>query len=363
MCKVYNAVGSLTVIKQCLHQHNIYDFNSLKEVITFQNSYNSYQERLISDHKLLIEQERDRLFLEIMDLDDSIKTEKNICENKLRQHFEKLQLQIENIPNSINAIQRIINYFKKKYYKKKIRNSLASFDSKVADSVQQLVKVQREKDNRYQFLLSDFEGAVNVSFSKPLVELERKKRVVDDLNSSIYGALGEHKVVKELEHLSDDYFLINDFCLEFKPAIYNHQEKDYVKSIQIDHILVAPSGIFLIETKNWSEKSLNNLGLRSPITQVKRTSFVLFKLLTQGIGDNRLRLRKHHWGIKKIPIKNIITLINSKPKEEFQYVKILTANELVNYIQYFAPIFSNNETQEIANYLLNLSNQKIINIK
>ncbi|MEP7319943.1 MAG: hypothetical protein ABI921_14405, partial [Panacibacter sp.] len=104
MCKVYNTVGSLTMIKQCLHKHNIYDFNSLKEVITFKNSYTTYRERLISDHKLLIEQEKDHLFLQIIDLDVSIKTEKNNCENRLRQHFEKLQLQVDNIPNSTNAI-------------------------------------------------------------------------------------------------------------------------------------------------------------------------------------------------------------------------------------------------------------------
>ena len=43
-----------------------------------------------------------------------------------------------------------------------------------------------------------------------------------------------------------------------------------IKSIQIDHILVTNSGIFLIETKNWSEKSLNNPSLRSPCSASKK---------------------------------------------------------------------------------------------
>lgn len=51
-------------------------------------------------------------------------------------------------------------------------------------------------------------------------------------------------------------------------------------------------------------------------------------------------------------------MIDSKPHEEFQYVKILTINELLGYVTYFKPSFSNQETQEIANYLLSLTNQK-----
>jgi len=203
-------------------------------------------------------------------------------------------------------------------------------------------------------LVSHFIDAVNESCSVPLKQLERKKMIIDEINTAIYGALGEQKVVKELESFSDEYFLINDFSLSFSTPIYNRQENDYIKSIQIDHILVTPSGIFLIETKNWSEKSLNNLGLRSPVKQIKRTSFVLFKILTEAIASNKLNLNHHHWGSRKISIRNLIVLTNSKPNEEFQYVKILTVNELPGYVKYFKPSYSNEETQEIANYLLNL---------
>ena len=139
-------------------------------------------------------------------------------------------------------------------------------------SIGRLLDNYQIKNNRYQFLTSNFNEAVRESAQYPLSELERKKAVIDDLNNFIYGALGEQKVVKTLETLSDEYFLINDFTVSFSPAIYNRQENDYIKSVQIDHILVAPSGVFLIETKNWSEKSLENLSLRSPVEQIKRSS-------------------------------------------------------------------------------------------
>jgi len=172
--------------------------------------------------------------------------------------------------------------------------------------------------------------------------------------------LGEQKVAKVLETLSNEYFLINDFVVSFSPAIYNRQENDYIQSIQIDHILVGPSGIFIIETKNWSEQSLKNLSLRSPVEQIKRTSFALFYLLNNEISQYHIRLEQHHWGDKKIPIKNLIVFTNTKPNEEFQYVKVLTTNELLSYVNYFKPIFSYDETKKIADKILkiNESNEK-----
>lgn len=226
--------------------------------------------------------------------------------------------------------------------------------------ISELVDNYQFKSNRYQFIASNVNEAVRQSFQHPLSELERKKAKKDELNSFIYGALGEQKVVKALESLPDEYFLINDFAVSFSPAIYNRQENDYIKSVQIDHILVAPSGVFLIETKNWSEKSLESLSLRSPVQQIKRTNFALFKLLNNGIGIYQLHLDTHHWGEKKISIRNLIVLTNTKPKEEFQLVKILTLNELLNYVNYFKPIFSNAETQRIAEFLITVNNQNYL---
>jgi hypothetical protein len=230
----------------------------------------------------------------------------------------------------------------------------------ILKSINNLVSIRQVKDRRFQFITLQFNNAVEQSSLKDLSELERKKSVIDKLNSFIYGALGEQKVVKTLEALSDEYFLINDFAVSFSPAIYNRQENDYIKSIQIDHLLVAPSGIFLIETKNWSEKSLENLSLRSPVQQIKRTSYVLFKLLNNEMSNLHVRLDKHHWGDKKISIKNLIVLTNTKPKEEFQYVKILTLKELLGYINYFKPTFSSIETQRIADFLLKVNAKKTI---
>lgn len=365
MSRTYNTIGSLTTLKSHLEENNISDFKSLKEVIDFQHSFATSRQKLISHHKNLIEEEKNLLNLELKDLDTAIETKRQQTEQILTDEIEKFkqQLNISINNNPTNLLQKITKILSVWDLKRKIRNKESNFDSNVKRTISNLVDNYHEKSSRYQFIISNVDEAVRQSVHHSLSELERKKTVIDNLNSFIYGALGEQKVVKALENLSDEFILINDFSVSFSPAIYNRQENDYIKSVQIDHILVAPSGIFLIETKNWSEKSLANLSLHSPVQQIRRASFVLFKLLNNEISNYHLRLNKHHWGDKKISIKNLIVMTNTKPQEEFQYVKVLTLNELLGYVNYFKPSFSSDETQRIADFILRINEQKVIETK
>ncbi|HAO06228.1 MAG TPA: hypothetical protein DCQ50_04360 [Chryseobacterium sp.] len=360
MCKVHNSVGCLTTVKTHLRRHNINDFNSINEVINFQKNFSTLRQQIISSHEQLIENEKIALNTEILQLDNTIKTDTTHFENNFRSEIEELtqKLNTLSISTDLNFLQRFINYIKRLSLKKKIQNLELNFNDNVSYAVRDLVDQHQNKINRHQYITSQFGDAVNESSLSEINKLEYKHRIIDEVKNSIYGALGEHKVVKELENLSDENILINDFALSFHPAIYNRQENDYIKSIQIDHLLVTPSGIFIIETKNWSEKSLASLDLRSPIQQIKRTSFALFNILTGDISKYRINISRHHWGDRKIPIKNLIVMTNSKPNEEFQYVKVLTVSELVSYVKYFKPVFTSTETQAIASYLLNLSDTK-----
>ena len=365
MCKVYNSIGCLTAIKAHLRQHNINDFNSLNEVVNFQKNYLTYRQEIISAHEKMLEKEITSLSSEIKQLESYIHADKVRLENLLRLEIEALKQKIHDLNASTfsNYFKRLVHSITHWYYQNKLASLDSSLNSKVDNVLRKSLELHREKNARYQYLTSRFSEAVTERCEIPLNELERKKSVVDEMNTSIYGALGEHKVVKELANLSDENILINDFSLTFYPAIYNRQENDYIKSIQIDHILVTPSGIFLIETKNWNEKSLASLDLRSPILQVKRTNFALYKLLSGDIAHHKVKMNKHHWGDRKIPVKNLIVLTNTKPNEEFQHAKVLTLNELLGYIRYFKPLFTTTETELISGYLLNLNETKHINTK
>jgi len=186
-----------------------------------------------------------------------------------------------------------------------------------------------------------------------LKDLTYTKEVVDELYTLIAGAIGESSVVKALQQLSDDYYLFNDFSLNFDPPIYNKNEGDRIFSIQIDHLLVCQSGLFLLETKNWSRRSIESLDLRSPVKQILRTNYALFVLLNSDSRFSDVELERHHWGTKKIPIRNVIVMTNEKPKEEFRHVKVVSLGELNGYVQYFEKLLSGKEVKGIFEHLKN----------
>jgi hypothetical protein len=50
------------------------------------------------------------------------------------------------------------------------------------------------------------------------------KEVIEGLCTLIVGSAGENLTVKELEKLSNDYYLISDFSVEFDPPIYKKRK-------------------------------------------------------------------------------------------------------------------------------------------
>lgn len=268
--------------------------------------------------------------------------------------------------NSIGEINDFINNYEseKKEIPKIINNSL----DKEIKTLEEATKHAIEKSNKNLFnkllyylkikiltnkkstLEKNLEIIISKRCMKSYKELDFTKEVVNGLYTLIAGAIGENTVVNELQKLPDNYYLINEFFVEFNPPIYNKRENDRIFSVQIDHLLICQSGVFLLETKNWSKQSIKNLDLRSPVEQILRTSYALFVLLNS---ESKIGLARHHWGSKKIPIRNIIVMTNEKPKEEFKLVKVLSLNELNGYIKYFDGIFSEAETENIFNYLNN----------
>lgn len=352
MCKVYNTTGALTSIKTHLQQNNVDGFNSIQDLLRFQKEYPFVREHLLSTQRDLLTEERNKLSAGILKLEEDLLREKNTLEQKFKAEIQTLQQQYDALSEAEKTIIQEFTYSFKALFKLLRITYLKWFaDKTVTRTVKPKVNLLEHKRNRFNYLVAHFEEAVTVNGRYAAQELDRKKRIIDEINSYIYGAIGEQKVVDELNQLSDDYTLINDFTYTFDRPLFHKQQRTQIKTIQVDHLLVSPAGVFLIETKNWSRESVQSLSLRSPVAQIQRTSFALFILINRTAD---FKLVPHHWGERKIPIRNLIVLMNHKPKEEFDYVKILDLKELVRYVNYFKPTLSQQETKEIADYLVTL---------
>lgn len=216
--------------------------------------------------------------------------------------------------------------------------------------------ILKSKIKEIKVKIPNRQATISKRYSIKLNELEHIKEVAYSLNDLIAGAIGESLVEKELKKLSDTHVLFNDFSVKFNEPIYNKRENDRIYSIQIDHLLVRRAGIFIIETKNWSKASIERYDMRSPVSQIKRASFALFVILNSHNSAESRFLNKHHWGDRKLKIRNLIVMINNKPKEEFKFVTVKVLNELNNFINYFEPIYDEAEVESIVQHLKNIKN-------
>jgi hypothetical protein len=122
---------------------------------------------------------------------------------------------------------------------------------------------------------------------KPLIIKDAEKNINDakwflTFNTSFFmGAQGEEQVIQILSALSDEYHILNDVC--FDNGDFKTDSKS-IETYQIDHVVIGPTGLFLLETKNWkvldSEEKIQKLA-----QQMRRSNNALRKYLRIKYGD------------------------------------------------------------------------------
>lgn len=352
MAKIHGQIESLKKLRTELRSYGINRFNSIKEINDFLCNFKKEQESIIIC-------QGESLKNEIKNLKLKIKEHQEECESLETKTIAEVEVKLDTIKFKIDSLTDKVkrNFIHRLFYSYSLRQQmkLQEYYSTTAPEIvlhatkdiQEIIKRDQEKVHH---LITSGERIINERSAPEIQKLNDAKRTIERLRPLILGAIGENLVVKEIEKLSDDFILINDYNLEFNPPIYNRKNHDRIFSIQIDHLLISKSGVYILETKNWSKQSIQSLDLRSPIDQIIRTSYALFVL----VNEASIRLTEHHWGDKQIPIKNIIVMINEKPKDDFKFVKIKSLKELNSYLTYFEPIFSQKEVDRIAKFFLNM---------
>lgn len=358
MTIVEGQIEPLKKLKEALSRSGITRFNSIGEIDRFIKNYEREKQQLHSHIESALEAEIQAMQATRTRHQQAYEALKAGVRNEITQEVQELEVEIEkanekskgNLFYKIVYFLRIINLSRRwSNLETNLENIIEKKTSNAGDKVAKLeIEIADCLENKRKI--------ISERYKESFEDLVYTKEVVEGLYTLIAGAIGESSVVKALQQLSDDYYLFNDFSLKFDPPIYNKNEGDRIFSIQIDHLLVCQAGVFLLETKNWSSRSIKNLDLRSPVKQILRTSYALFVLLNSDSEFNEIELERHHWGSKKIPIRNVIVMINEKPKEEFKHVKVLSLSELNGYIQYFEHLFSGKEVKSIFEYLKNRKN-------
>ena len=358
MTVVLGQIESLVRIRETLDQKGITRFNSIGDINKFIKNYNNEKEEAFFKIQNDVDLEIDVLQAEWHELQKEYDTIQSNAITTLEGRISKLKTKCKTIATTSakNIFIEVANWYRLlffipiKFLLEKNFNRLISWKTNKKGGI------LKSKINEIKAKMPNRQVTISKRFTKKLNELEHIKEVACSLNPLIAGAIGENLVEKELKKLSDTHVLFNDFSLEFDKPIYNKRENDRIYSIQIDHLLVSRVGIFIIETKNWSKESIARSDMRSPVSQIRRASFALFVILNSNNSDESSFLNKHHWGDRKLQIRNLIVMINNKPKEEFKFVTVKVLNELNDFINYFEPIYDESEVRSIVQHLNDIKN-------
>jgi hypothetical protein len=352
MATIYGEVDSLDSLLSLFKKEGISFLLSLNDIISFKHNYETKIEvikrEVENELNLEIEKMKQNVLTMNKDYDKKIEDRERL----LIEERDQISKEIEEIVVKPKNIISKLFYFVKLHWLNKRKDLLFKhlkvvakrpFESlwkKISDETKSIDDLEVNRD-------SEISRRVDLKASI----LKKAKVVLDENHNLFLGAIGEQKAVDELKKLPDSYTVIKNFQLKMDRPIYNKNTRQRIYSIQADHIVIGPSGVFLIETKNWSQDSISKIDIYSPVDQIKRSSFALFCHLNNSVNNGFLPLFKIHWGDRKISIHNIILMVNAKPSNEFQYVKILGLHEICGYITYFKPIFNDEEIRQILNIL------------
>jgi hypothetical protein len=352
MAQIHGQIESLKKLKYELRSCGIHRFSSIKEINDFLFNFQDEKEAIINAQKEILINEIKNLNLRIKENQDKCERTKSKTQIEIEVRIDTIRITIANLTARINKgfIHKILYSFRLKKQKELLDYYSLNAPLIITNATKNIQEKIENDENQLKYINENNELIIKDRSLPEIRKLNNVKKMIEDLQPLIAGAVGENLVVKEIEKLPNDYILINDYNLKFNPPIYNRNTNDKIFSIQIDHLLISKSGIYILETKNWSKKSVESLDLRSPVEQITRTSYALFLI----VNDAKIKLTEHHWGNKQISIKNIIVMINEKPKEDFKYVKVKSLKELNKYITYFEPIFTENEVDRISKYLIKI---------
>ena len=265
----------------------------------------------------------------LSNLQNEFEQEKKIFFNKLpkliddgKDTLEELNKREEEIEESwnikIKETKNDINENKWKFWK--------YFDLLIKDKITKPreIRIAQNEISEQEKVIYNLENNPDNVYANEQDELISEINQLERaFNSPDYsGAYGELRTLKELRKLSDDYYVFCDLKIALKDYKRYHGNRN-LKSAQMDFTVVGPTGIFLIEVKNWSDEYLrNNRGI-SPHEQVDRANLVLWIYL------------KNHSFLYKPKITKVIVPIqhNIKYNPNYKSVLIRDVTNLQQFIE------------------------------
>ena len=292
--------GSEAYIKHQLLRKGIDGFKSIKDIQKFKRNFKKILEKSTKE-------EQARLTAIIEEL--KTKEEHVIQELEIKKEHYKEEL----VEEKIHLMASEMSSKDQKRVKKidKILEKEKKVEKPFKKDLKKVKKTEKEIQKREKNFDKSVEEAVQ--------DLRKTNTIIKQNLPMMIGAVGETAAIKELKKLPEQYYILNEVQLSFSKAIrWTKKPGQYVRSCKIDHVVVGPTGIFLIETKNWSIDKFQNATF-TPHEQIDRAGYIFFI-------HTKDRFRQ------KFPTYNVVATYSKLPLIPYPYVEQMLISDLVNYI-------------------------------
>lgn len=269
---------------------------------------------------------------DVSQLEASLESDIHKCQAEISAEIELVQLALQILQEGAGLIRKIINYSRVKKHKEKL--------SQLKIKHKNCPLILQKKIRLTQKTLDETQNNCDSLIENKCRTTKYNVNLLQTVLSSpdFAGAIAELELIESLRTLPDNYYVISDVKLEANEAIYFYGE--WLMSAQIDHIVVAPSGIFVIEVKNWSKKFVQDSNFFDPYQQVERASYLCYKL----IGE------KYNLKTRSIIVHK--GFIPEKPSDS--HAKVLKIGEVKGYILWFKESIANDQVvKDVTNWLAN----------
>ncbi|MFX1487984.1 MAG: nuclease-related domain-containing protein [Promethearchaeota archaeon] len=302
MARIIGGSGSTDYLRNKLRKVKLEGLNTFEDIKSFKVNF----PQLVHEKK---EEEKKILTNEI----DTLKSSANSLNLKLKESIElrksELQVKKEALITQISSNESV----------KSANRQLKKLETKFDKIVEKPFKKDKKQISKIKKSYQSIEKKFDKTIEKKVVPLHKANKKIEENFSFLQGAEGEEYVIRELSKLPDTYYVFNEYQFKLPKSVYSKSTQSYVRSCKIDHLVVGPTGIFIIETKNWSAQRLLNASF-TPHQQVDNAGLVFYIFMSR-------KFRR-----RKFPNYKVVVMLGNVPKINYPYVTQLSLFELNRYI-------------------------------
>jgi hypothetical protein len=203
-------------------------------------------ERQIKQVRLKLKNEISQLKLEIHQEEEKAKGSLTTISEQADSEIKLLEANLNLLKHDRSIFNFIRNYFRTRH----VSERLANVRKDVVEQNNKIGQVLHAKEIDLERKKARVDELARQECREVLSQIEYLRSILG--SQELANAIAELELQRYLSMLPDDFHVINNLALSVEKGVL--YEGKWLVSAQIDQLVVTPSGLFVIEIKNWNKQ-------------------------------------------------------------------------------------------------------------